>query len=153
MEKNKRVKNFTLFMKIVLCSSAKYFDKLIVIQKQLEKKGHEVLLPSMEDYHHLEETALAKIQCHLIKEHFHKINESDAIYIANYDKNDIEGYIGGNSFLEMGKAFDMGIPIFLMKDIPKGISYREEILALQPIVIGEDFDKINHSLRKINFPV
>ena len=41
----------------------------------------------------------------------------------------------------MGKAFDKKIPIYLMNDVPK-ISYREEIIAMQPIVIGEDWDKI-----------
>jgi len=127
-------------MIITLCSSAKFFPRLFSIQKSLEDYGHQVLMPSMRDYHALEEDALAKIQHGLIKEHFRKIDLSDAIYVANYDKNGVIGYIGGNCLLEMGKAFDKGIPIFLYQDLPKSVSYREELVALQPIVIGEDWE-------------
>ena len=129
-------------MKIALCASAKFFGELLPIKKSLEHLGHEVFLPSMKDFHYLEESSLAKIHHDLIKAHFDQIDKSDAIYVANYDKNGIEGYIGGNSFLEMGKAFDKGIPIFLLKNIPQQISYREELIALQPIVIGKDWEKI-----------
>ncbi|MFH1064973.1 MAG: hypothetical protein V1734_00515 [Nanoarchaeota archaeon] len=97
-------------MIITLCSSARFFDRLPNIKKELEKRGREVLLPSMADYHHLEETALAKIHYNLIKDHFQKIGKSDAIIVANYDKNEIKGHIGGSCFLEIGKAFDKGIP-------------------------------------------
>lgn len=134
------------FMKITLCSSAQFFDKLYGIKEELEKRGYGVFLPSMKNFHHLEENALAKIQYGLIKDHFGKIDRSDAIYVANYDKNRMEGHIGGGVFLEMGKAFDKGIPIFLMKDIPRQLSYREELIALKPIVIGENWKLLDQHL-------
>ncbi len=137
-------------MKITLCSSATFFKKLRNIKKSLEEKGYEVLLPSMEDFHHLDEDSLAKIQHNLINEHFRKINQSQAIYVANYNKNQIAGYIGGNSLLEMGLAFYRKIPIFLLNDIPQQISYREELIALKPIVVGESWDKIDSILKKFS---
>jgi len=133
-------------MIITLCSSARFFDRLNPIKQALENLGYEILLPSMRDFHHLEESALAKIQHDLIREHFRKIKKSDAIYLANYDKNNIGGYIGGNSFLEMGLAFDLELPIFLLNDIPQ-ISYREELIALQPIVIGENWQKLDQIVK------
>jgi len=133
-------------MRITLCSSAAFFDSLHSIKKELEERGHEILLPSMVDYHHLEEDALAKIQYNLIRDHFKKIDGSHAIYVANYDKNDIVGYIGGSVLLEMGKAFDKGIPIFLMQGIPVEVSYREELIALQPIVVGENWGELDQIL-------
>ncbi len=135
-------------MKIVLCSSAKFFERLWDIKKSLEERGYEVLLPSMKDYHNLEEDSLAKIQNDLIDEHFRKIDQSQAVYVANYDKNGIVGYIGGNSFLEMGLAFYRKIPIFLLEEIPRQVSYREELIALKPIVVGEDWDKLDDILKK-----
>ncbi len=134
-------------MKITLCSSAKFFDKLPEIKKALEEKGYEILLPSMVDYHQLEETALTKLMFDLIKNHFSKIDQSDAIYVANFDKNNINGYIGGSAFLEMGLAFHNKIPIFLLNEIPKNLNYREELIALQPIVIGKDWDKLDKILK------
>lgn len=83
-------------MRITLCSSAKFFGRLLDIKKNLEEKGHIVLLPSMVDYHHLTENALLKIQHDLIQDHFKKISECDAIFVANFDKTGIEGYIGGS---------------------------------------------------------
>jgi len=135
-------------MKITLCSSAKFFENLWDIKKSLEEIGHEVLLPSMKDFHHLGEDSLAKIQYDLISEHFQKIDQSHAVYVANYDKNGIRGYIGGNSFLEMGLAFYRKIPIFLLNDIPQQVSYREELIALKPIVVGEDWNKLDDILKK-----
>ncbi|MFA5357901.1 MAG: hypothetical protein WC308_03170 [archaeon] len=135
-------------MKIALCSSARFFDKLPAIKKVLEEKGHEVFLPSMKDFHHLEETALAKIQYDLIRDHFRKIDQSDAIYVANYDKDGVKGYIGGNSFLEMGKAFDKGISIFLMNEIPIQSPYRQELIALQPTIVGENWKLLDKFLKK-----
>jgi len=135
-------------MKITLCSSASFFYRLPSIKNALENIGYEVLLPSMTNFHHLPERAFAKIQHNLIKEHFRKIDQSNAVYIANYEKKGIEGYIGGNVFLEMGKAFDREIPIFLMKDIPKSSAYKDELTALQPIVIGRNWNKLEELLRK-----
>ncbi len=130
-------------MKITICSSAVFFNKLNDIKKELEIKGFEVFLPNMRDWG--EEDAAAKVHHDLIRAHFKKIDQSDAIYVANYDKKGISGYIGGNTFLEMGKAYDKGIPIFLMKDIPD-LNYKDELIALQPIIIGENWSDLHTHL-------
>jgi len=49
--------------------------------------------------------------------------------------------------LEIGKAFDLEIPIFLMKGIPQ-VSFREELLAMQPIVVGENWDEMDRKLKE-----
>ncbi len=133
---------FSESMRITLCSSAKFFDRLNTIRKELESRGYEIFFPHIWDWSGKSEDEIRKVQHDLIKDHFKKIEESDAVFVANYEKNGVYGYIGGNVFLEMGKAFDKGIPIFLLNDIPKESSYREELLALQPIVIGENWEKL-----------
>ena len=134
-------------MKITVCASARFFEKLRDIKMSLERLEYTVFLPSMVDCRHLEETAPAKIHYGLMRGHFNKIDQSDAIYAANYPKDGIEGHIGGSCFLEMGKAFDRGIPIFLITDIPQRSSYREELPTLQPVVVGEDWNKLDRLLR------
>lgn len=134
-------------MKITLCSSVRFFDRLWDIKKALEERGHEVFLPSMKDFHHFEENSLAKIQHDLIRKHFERIGRSDAVFVANFEKEGVKGYIGGNSFLEMGKAFDKRIPIFLLNDVPEQSSYREELVALKPVVVGRDWDKLDRLLK------
>ncbi|KKT71502.1 MAG: hypothetical protein UX09_C0021G0005 [Candidatus Uhrbacteria bacterium GW2011_GWE2_45_35] len=96
----------------------------------------------MIDYHYLVEDALTKIHHDLIREHFNKIEKSDAIFVANFEKNGVLGYIGGNTFLEIGLAFYLRKPIYLLNELPEKIGYQEELLAMQPVVIGEDWNKI-----------
>ena len=47
----------------------------------------------------------------------------------------------GNSFLEMGFAHVLDIPIYLMQDVPDS-NYRSEMLAMDPIVINGDLSGI-----------
>lgn len=132
--------------KITLCSSCTFFDKLTLIKDELTKRGHIILFPHVWDWTQKTEDEIVKVQHDLIKRHFKNINESDAIYVANFEKKGIQNYIGGNTLLEMGKAFDRGIPIFLMNDIPNMI-YTEEIRAMQPHVIGTDWVKMENLIK------
>lgn len=77
----------------------------------------------------------------LIRWYYNSIFNSDAVLIVNLEKNRIKNYIGGNTLLEMGFAHVLNKRIFLLNDIPD-ISYRDEILAIQPIVINGDLNKI-----------
>ncbi len=126
---------------ICLCSSRKFFDELKNVKSELEKLGYKVLLPSMRNpqdddtyFREGREMEFAKIHHDLIKEHFRKIENSDAVLVCNWDNNGIKGYIGGNVLIEMAKAFDGNKSIFLAAPVPQ-IPYRAEILAMQPKVI------------------
>jgi len=55
--------------------------------------------------------------------------------VANYNKREIQNYIGGNSFLEMGFAHILRKKIFLLNEIPEMI-YSDEIKAMQPIILN-----------------
>jgi hypothetical protein len=63
------------------------------------------------------------------------------VLILNYSKKEIANYIGANTLIEMGLAFYLHKKIFLLNPIPE-ISYKEEILAMKPIVINGDLNKI-----------
>ncbi len=60
---------------------------------------------------------------------------------VNIDKKGIKNYIGGNTFLEMGFAHVLDKKIFLLNEIPD-ISYKDEIKAMQPIILNGDLSKI-----------
>lgn len=147
-------------MKITLCASIAFYDQMIEVQKKLEQLGHEVKLPPSEFKDQngsviTEKEFYAKRKTETddtswvwdekekaMRLHFQKVEWSDAILVLNYDKNGIANYIGGNTLLEMGLAFYLGKKIFLFNGIP-AISYKEEILGLKPIVIGQDLTKID----------
>ena len=76
-----------------------------------------------------------------MKNHFDKIEWSEAILVTNYEKNNIKGYIGANTLLEMGLALHLRKKIFLLNPVPK-ISYKEEILGMKPILINNSLVKV-----------
>jgi predicted RNA-binding protein with PUA domain len=139
-------------MKIVICGSMSSSEKMVNINSQLKELGHEVLLPKhakeyargdrkMEDG---EESTENKIKNDLIRDYYDEINNGDAVLIVNENKKGIENYIGGNVFLEMGFAHVLNKKIFLLNSIPE-IGYKDEIIAMQPVVLDGDIRKISNS--------
>jgi len=61
--------------------------------------------------------------------------------VLNLEKNRIPGYVGSNTFLEIGLAFHLRKPIYLVEAIPY-LPCREEILAMKPIVLNGDLNRI-----------
>ena len=70
------------------------------------------------------------------------IKENDAILVLNEEKNGVKNYIGGATFLEMFKAFELGKAIFLFNPIPEGI-LSDEIKALKPVILNKNISLLN----------
>lgn len=88
-----------------------------------------------------EDRITAKIEYDFIREHFRKIEQADAILILNYEKKGIAGYIGGNTFLEMGYAFGLGKKVYLLYPVPE-MDYKTEMHAIQPVVLDGDLARL-----------
>ncbi len=137
-------------MKIVICASMSACKKVMEIKEELEGAGHKVIIPSgTEDYANgslppesWKESVANKIDGDLLRRYFNEIKESDAILAVNIDKNGVKNYIGGNTFLEMGFAHVLNKKVFLLNNIP-GIGYKDEIIAIQPIILKGDLSKIS----------
>ena len=136
-------------MKIVICGSMTASKEMIEAETKLKELGHEIILPefthqyaamdTIEKIH--KESARNKVEYDLIKGYFEKIKNNDAVLVANVERKGVKGYIGGNSFLEMGFAFVLNKPIYLLHEIPD-INYKDEIEAMTPIILNGDFLKI-----------
>lgn len=129
-------------MIITICGSMQFFKEMNSAKKILESAGHTVFVPIEMDNPKLNEHFMktdneritAKIEYDFIREHFHKIESSEAILILNHDKKGVKGYVGGNTFLEMGYAFGLGKKIYLLYPVPK-MDYYTEMEAMQPIIL------------------
>jgi len=136
-------------MKIAICGSMTFSKEMVKIADKLKQNNHEVILPRYtEKYASMiltseisHESVKNKISHDLIRDYFNKIKNSDAVLIVNLDKNGIKNYIGGNSFLEMGFAHVLKKSVFLLNDIPD-MPYNDEIKAMQPVILNNDFDRI-----------
>ena len=133
-------------MIITICMSMSLRHRLPDICRVLEAAGHEVLTPvdtrefDYEGANDLERADLKRDK-DLIRTHYEKIKLSDAILVLNEDLPEKPRYIGGNSFLEMGFAHILKIPIYLMQDVPES-PYRSEMLAMDPVVLDGDLSRI-----------
>ena len=127
-----------------------FAKEMIEIKSQLECVGHEIILPrNTESYadeslseESRRESAKNKINEDLIRAYFKKIEESDAVLIVNLPKNDIDHYVGGNTFLEIAFAHVLNKKVFLLNPIPE-VSYSDELVAMQPIILNGDLSLIN----------
>lgn len=88
------------------------------------------------------EKARVKKEYDYFRQHYKHILESDAILIVNDEKNGIKNYIGGNVLIEMGQAYVNDKKIFFLNGMPTGLSYQDEILALEPICLEGDLENI-----------
>lgn len=149
-------------MKITICGSIAFLDKMRDLKKELEKNGHDVCIPwanttdekgntiSEEEYYKIRKNTGITDTNHWIwvrkseemKGYYKKVFEADAILVANFDKNNIGGYVGANTLMEMGLAHYFEKRIFLLNPIPE-ISYKEEILGMRPTIINNNLKLIN----------
>jgi len=134
-------------MKIFISGSMYFAKEMLEHKNKLEGMGHVALVPG--DTHlciknpdlniDLEHALSTDIQGKC----FEEISKSDAILVLNYKKNDIEGYVGGNTLMEMGFANVHNKKVFLMNPIPEQVSYVDEIKAMTDQILNGDLNKIS----------
>ena len=137
-------------MIITICGSMQFHKEMLEAKQSLEERGHTVYIPSgaydtskNEFYADSEEEKINfKIEHDLIHEHFHEIDKAEAILVLNYDKKGVTGYVGGNTFLEMGYAFGLGKKIYLLYPVPD-MDYKVEMHSMRPIVLDGDLSRLS----------
>ncbi len=134
-------------MKITICGSMKFYDQMLVLQKTLEATGHTVYMPIMvEGVDYWGKDGASRVQAKkgkgLIGKHFGKIQDADAILVANFTKKDTENYVGANTFLEIGFANWLGKKIYFLNPLPDQPYIIEELQSIDPKVLNGDLSAI-----------
>ena len=142
-------------MKIAICGSLDFTYEIKEVADALNDLGFNVTIPIssekiLKKKFSLDEIKKEKengkfsqraIKFDSIRAFYKIIQNSDAVLITNFEKNNVKNYIGGNSFLEMGFAHILNKKIFILNDIPEMI-YTDEIKAMQPIILRGDLKKL-----------
>ncbi len=135
-------------MKIFICASKYNYHRIPDIALMLEKKGHVLTMPNSYDNPFMEEEIkkLSKEKHILWKKEMLKKDEKniepqDAILVLNFEKNGIQNYIGGATFLEIYTAFRLGKKIFLYNPLPQCL-FTDELCGIDPIIIKGDLNEI-----------
>ena len=140
---------------IIICSSANFYKHAFLITEELTKIGYKVKVPvtikkmkksgnfNAEDYRTwYKDSRTFRRKTYLMKNHFDKIASSDAILVVNDKKRGIKGYIGANVLMEMGLAFYLNKPIFVLDNVHEDMPVYEEVKAMNCIIIEGDLSKI-----------
>ncbi len=136
-------------MKIFIVGSKYAFEKIPPIKSDLEKMGHVITVPSgfSDPFKEMEMQKLSKEEYVLFKqqklhEQAERVEKNDAVLVLNFDKNGQENYIGGATFLEVFKAWELGKKIFFYNPLPKGMLY-DELVGMNPLIINGDLSLVN----------
>jgi hypothetical protein len=134
-------------MKIAICASMVFAERMVQIKAQLEQLGHLVYISQFAEGY-LGKTEKEQLTVHDKNEHdairkfWEVIKKSDAILVLNYDRKGIKNYIGGNTLMEIGFAHVLDKKIFLMNPIPDIEYYRSEVEAVRPVILEQDLSQI-----------
>lgn len=155
-------------MKITICGSIAFYPEIEGVRYELVKMGHEVKIPELADEapaefggdkkvyfgQYIEENGgidsfpagheIWNLKEGAIVDHFKKLEWCDAVLICNYEKKGVEGYIGGNTLIEIGVGFYLNKPIYILNPVSSELSYKTEILGMKPIFLDGDLEKISY---------
>lgn len=136
-------------MRIGIVGSMQHTEKMLALRDQLKQLGHDAYMsdlsaPFVGKSDAEKETIKLeqKYNQDAIREYWGLMQGGDAILVANFDKNGIENYIGGNALMEIGFAHVLGQKIFLLNPIPEIPFYKTEIIAVKPVVINGELSRI-----------
>jgi hypothetical protein len=135
-------------MKIFICCSKHIYDKVPAIKKELESKGHVITLPNSFDAPMKEEEMKVmgseehrKWKAGMLRLQKEKVAANDAVLVLNMEKNGQSNYVGGATFLETFKAFELDKKIFFYNPLPDNF-LQDELLAMGPLIINGDLSLI-----------
>ncbi len=135
-------------MKIFIASSKYFYNRINEIKKRLENMGHLITLPNSFDEPFMEEKIKKtnsqehiKWKAEMMRKDELNIKPNDAILVLNFEKRGIPNYIGGATFMEIIKAWELGKKIFFYNPLPK-CSFSDELIGINPVIINGDLTKI-----------
>lgn len=140
---------------IVICSSGDFYKHVNVVAAQLQTMGYNPIVPatatSMQETGNYDIAAVKTwyknpgdyhIKAQKMRGHFKEVAKGDAILVVNDEKRGVKGYIGPNGLIEMGLAFYLNKPIYILNAVEDNSSYYEEVMGMDSIILHGDLTKI-----------
>ena len=147
---------------ITICSSSSFYERAGKIKDLLIGRNFDVIIPKMAEemrsknnYERvnyqpwLTDPKAYHVKAALIRGHFDEVAKADAVLVLNDEKHGVANYIGGNVLMEMGVAFHLKLPIFILNEAPTDVSYAEEVLGLEPIILHGKIENFSEEYKKV----
>ena len=127
-----------------MVGSKRAYGRVADVAAELERAGHVVTMPNnfedptREDRMKSEgESAYAEWKADMLRLQSDKVAANDAVLVVNVDKGAQRNYLGGATFLEVFKAWELGKRIYFLNPIPDS-GLRDELTAMKPVVLEGD---------------
>lgn len=127
---------------IVIIGSSKFLDKIEKLKDYLIQKGYNVI-EYPKQINHLDEN----VYINRYKSFFKALDSTDEIFVANFDKNEIKGYVGAESFAELSFIVannvlkDENRKIYLLNEPSKEVSSYFELNSFIKLGIVKVWDE------------
>lgn len=138
-------------MKIFIICSKKFYGKCEFYKKELEKTGHEIVLPNLVDdpeYEFRVRDMGKKEHQKLVKELFllseKKIEQCDSVLVLNFDSESTKNYIGGSTFIEMYMAYEKNKKIYVLNE-PTQREFIDEIGGFGAVILNGNIDLLKEN--------
>lgn len=122
-------------IRVVLCGSMDFYDEMIKIKKDLEDNENVLAIAPVKNVKY-DGTVEEIRQMSLL--HISLIYNSDIVYVLNYKKKEIEGYVGIKTFIEMYMGWLYKKEIVLMNEIGGIFRNSDEIKQINPKIMNID---------------
>ncbi len=134
---------------VALSGSTAFAKRMQAIAQELEILNFAVLTPEFGASSAFktaqdsgDRQALIELQHNLMEAHIKRIQQCDAQLIINDTKNGVLGYMGTNTFIELGIAWALRKPLYLLYVLPTDSPYYDEVYAVKPVVLNGNLKKL-----------
>jgi nucleoside 2-deoxyribosyltransferase len=140
---------------IVFCASSAFYEHVNQLADELADLGFKVVVPynargmKKSGNYNVESTKTwfenpddFKKKTNYMRWHFDEVAKGDAVLVVNDEKRGIKGYIGSNVLLEMGLAFHLKKPIYILNPVREDLPNYEEIIGMEPIFLNGGLKRI-----------
>lgn len=134
----------------MIIGSTVFAKEMLEVKHKLQELGHEVETPSNLEEHISDPSLRDNLALdkelvsgrNVMHVGFDRVAWSDAVLVLNHDKNDVVGYIGASTLMEIGVAGHLRKKIFVLNSIASDQRYTHEIDVLDGQIIDGDLSKI-----------
>lgn len=153
-------------MKITICGSIGFYKEMESAKDELVRRDYEVKIPELtlevpQEFgcgkkvyfgQYIEQNGgidafpaehkIWDMKEGAINDHYKKIDWCDGILVINREKGGINGYIGGNTLIEIGVTFYLKKKIYILNPISSELSYKQEIMGMKPVILNSNLSLI-----------
>lgn len=116
-------------MNVCLVGSMRNYERMIRLSQHLRERGHTVQVPVDISEQSFADRMQAKAR--FMKEMYEIIKSCDQVLAVNDEQRvGYSGYIGPNTFLQLGMAFGMGKSLYSLSEWDPRLPYDEELRAM-----------------------